>query len=100
LRFVERERRGHNPGVYLVGALGVAKVLLFRRHNPDPDGPHWSLFVTERSPQRQERAAPAGSIRATKGRRTSRPSVWRWSMAPRIRFSPALPSGFCSRTRI
>jgi hypothetical protein len=31
------------------GALGGAKVLLFRRHNPDPDGPHWSLFVTERT---------------------------------------------------
>ncbi len=54
----ERQRRGNNAGVYLVGALGGAKVLLFRRHNPDPDGPHWSLFLAERKPREQQQPSP------------------------------------------
>jgi len=51
----QRRRRGNvnEDGFYLAGALGGLKVLLFRRNNPDPDGPHWTLLVTER-PQRQD----------------------------------------------
>jgi hypothetical protein len=51
----QRRRRGNvkEDDFYLAGALGGLKVVLFRRNNPDPDGPHWTLFVTERT-QRQD----------------------------------------------
>jgi hypothetical protein len=89
----ERESRANNAGVYLVGALGGAKMLLFRRHDPDPDGPHWSLFLAKRKPRERQPAAPnvspAGAHRATQHARTR--------TAPRHRpklYPEALASGF------
>ena len=55
----ERHRRGNTEGQpYLVGALAGVKVILFRRHNADVDGPHWSMFFGERK-ARQQQPPPA-----------------------------------------
>ena len=55
----ERRRRGNTEGQpYLAGAVAGLKVVAFRRHNPDPDGPHWTVFVAERQPRQQPQ--PAG----------------------------------------
>ena len=43
----ERQTRKRDP--YLVGAMAGVKVLLFKRHNADPDGPAWTLFFGERA---------------------------------------------------
>jgi hypothetical protein len=52
-------------------------MLLFRRHDPDPDGPHWSLFLAKRKPRERQPAAPnvspAGAHRATQHARAPAP---------------------------
>jgi hypothetical protein len=51
-----RTSRGAGDREYWVGYLGGLKVLIFKNHNPQPDGPTHSLFIAARPP-RQEKTA-------------------------------------------
>ena len=63
----ERERRGNNPGTYIVAVAGGMKFLLLRKSREDPNGSTWTLFVTERSqkPERPSRDAERGNATQT-----------------------------------
>jgi hypothetical protein len=63
----ERRRRGNTEGQpYLAGAIGGLKLLIFKRHDPGEDGPHWSVFVTARSERRDQPARGAATWDATR----------------------------------
>jgi hypothetical protein len=51
----ERQTRNREP--YIVGAMGGIKVLLFRRHDAPPEGPHWTLFFAPRPERRDQSPA-------------------------------------------
>ena len=55
-----RTSRGPGDRQYWVGYMGGLKVLIFRNHNPQPDGPSHALFITARPP-RQEKPQPQPS---------------------------------------
>ena len=58
--------RGPGDREYMAGYLGGLKVLIFKNHNPPPDGPSHALFITGRPP-RQEKPPPLPSIGARDG---------------------------------
>ena len=49
--------RGPGNREYWVGYLGSLKILIFRNHNAEPDGPSHALFLTPRPPRQEGRQA-------------------------------------------
>jgi hypothetical protein len=85
----ERRRRGNTEGQpYLAGAIGGLKLLIFKRHDPGDDGPHWSVFVTARSERRDQ---------PTRGQATNeaaRENAESWSPQRRTAYAEKLVSEF------
>jgi hypothetical protein len=46
-----RTSRGPGQREYWVGYLGGVRVVIFRVHDPQPDGPTHTLFFAERKPR-------------------------------------------------
>jgi hypothetical protein len=53
----ERERRGNNPGTYIVAVAGGMKFLLLRKHRADENGSTWMLFITARGDRKEHPSA-------------------------------------------
>ena len=60
----KRERRGASgepKPSYMVGRAGGLRVLIFDRHDPEPDGPAATLFVAARTPRQSQQDEPEDS---------------------------------------
>jgi hypothetical protein len=83
-------RTGGNGNVYQVAYLANLKLLIFPVHDPQPDGPSHTLFVTPRPPRQDQRSSapsprsagvlgsPAPVVGPSHSRRAdpSRPAAW------------------------
>jgi hypothetical protein len=73
----ERHRRDNTEGqVYLAGAVAGLKVVMFRRHNPSVEGPHWTVFVAERQPRDQAAPRPLPEPRPPQPAAAPPPGSW------------------------
>jgi hypothetical protein len=69
--------RGPGNREYMVGYLGGVRVVIFRVHAPQPDGPTHTMFFAERKPRPERpQAADAHRGRATAEAVQERADAW------------------------